>query len=133
MRDESSLIRWLATLVEHRITARAAALTAAKRADPSESAEGPFPAPLLDENVSHTPSPSATLGARERVEAVQSALAELPERQRELILLRDYAATPWEEVACELALPSASAARMMHARALTRLGAHLRTRGIDGP
>jgi RNA polymerase sigma factor (sigma-70 family) len=133
MRVESRLIRWLATLVEHRITARAAALTAAKRADPNESSEGPFPGPLLDEDVSHTPSPSATLGARERVEAVQAALAELPERQRELILLRDYAGTAWEEIARELALPSPAAARMMHARALTKLGAHLRAHGFDGP
>lgn len=132
MRDESSLIRWLATLVEHRITARAAALTAAKRADPSESSEGPFPSPPLDENVSRAPSPSAALGERERAEAVQTALAELPERQRELILLRDYAATPWEEIASELALPSPAAARMMHARALAKLGAELRARGFDG-
>jgi RNA polymerase sigma factor (sigma-70 family) len=87
MRDESSLIRWLATLVEHRITARAAALTAAKRADPGESSEGPLPGSLLDENVSHAPSPSAAFGASERAGAVQAALAELPERQRELTVV----------------------------------------------
>src|SRR5262245_59971238 len=34
MDDESSLIRWLARLVEHRITARASYQTAAKRAGP---------------------------------------------------------------------------------------------------
>jgi hypothetical protein len=46
-------------------------------------------------------------------------------------LLRDYAGTPWEEVARELGLQSPAAARMMHARALTKLGALLRARGVE--
>lgn len=130
MRDESSLIRWLATLVEHRITARAARIAAAKRAEPSGAPEGAGTPRPPSEGVSRAPSPSTELGLREREAALQSALLELPERQRELILLRDYASTPWEEVARELGLPSAAAARMMHSRALTRLGALLRARGL---
>ena len=48
----------------------------------------------------------------------------------ELILLRDYAGSSWEEIAAEVDAPSAAAARMMHARALAKLGALLRARGL---
>jgi DNA-directed RNA polymerase specialized sigma24 family protein len=57
---------------------------------------------------------------------VQAALAQLSERHRELILLRDYAGSSWEAIADELGLPSPDAARMLHARALVKLGALLR-------
>ena len=132
MTDESSLIRWLATLVDHRITARASYLGAAKRANASVSLDGETHSGkrLAHEPPATTPSPSAELEARERDGAVQQALAELPELYREIVLLRDYAGASWEEVARELAAPSAAAARMLHARALVKLGAALRARGV---
>ena len=46
-------------------------------------------------------------------------------------LLRDYAGADWRTVADECGAPTANAARMMHARALTRLGALLRARGLS--
>jgi RNA polymerase sigma-70 factor (ECF subfamily) len=123
MRDESSLIRWLAVLVERRIAARARALRAVKRdhAEASPDAEGREP-----ERSAPEPSPSDQAIAHEQGARVQAALAGLPERQRELILLRDYAGTSWEAIASELGLPSPDAARMLHARALVKLGAELR-------
>lgn len=124
MTDESSLIRWLATLVDHRITARASYLNAAKRA----------PAvPLEDETAAgeraSAPGPATELVGRERDKAVLTALAELPERYRELVLLHDYAGASWEVVAQQTGLASPAAARMMHARALVKLGALLRAHG----
>ena len=133
MRDESGLIRWLAKLVEHRITAKASYLRAAKRAGTVVSLEQD----RRDGNKTRTleihatdPSPSTELTRREENNAVQQALAELSERHRELILLRDYAGSSWEEIAREIEAPSAAAARMMHARALAKLGALLRARGL---
>lgn len=136
MRDESSLIRWLAQLVEHRITARASYHGAAKRSAsvvpiaPADEAGG---VPAGESRAQEPPSPLAgprsLLEQRETADAVQGALAELSERQRELVLLRDYAGASWDEVARAVGAPSAAAARMLHARALVRLGALLRERG----
>jgi RNA polymerase sigma-70 factor (ECF subfamily) len=132
MREESSLIRWLAQLVEHRITARASYHAASKRDAPVVPLEGEPSAgvSLASELSAHQPGPATELVAREATDSVQSALAELPERQRELVLLRDYAGASWEEVARAVSAPSAAAARMLHARALVRLGALLRQRGL---
>lgn len=132
MRDESSLIRWLAQLVEHRITARASYHAASKRDGPVVPLDGERPAgqPSALELASLRPGPATELERREDSDSVQSALAELPERQRELVLLRDYAGESWEEIAQAIGAPTAAAARMLHARALVRLGALLRQRGL---
>ena len=132
MRDESSLIRWLAQLVEHRITARASYHGASKRDMPLVPLEGEARPgePSVPELTARQPGPLTQLEERESSEAVQSALAELTERQRELVLLRDYAGASWEEVARAVEAPTPAAARMLHARALVRLGALLRARGL---
>ena len=131
MRDESSLIRWLALLVEHRITAKAAYHAAARRAAAVVPLEPPSVDGASDEIPfpSETPTPSVELVRREENDAVQAALARLPEHLRELVLLRDYAGSSWEEVAKAVGAPSPNAARMMHARALARLGEALRGMG----
>ena len=132
MHDESSLIRWLAQLVEHRITARASYHAASKRDAPLVPLEAGSAAggPAVPELSSPQPGPASELELRETSDIVQSALAELPERQRELVLLRDYAGASWEDVAHAVSAPSAAAARMLHARALVKLGALLRARGV---
>jgi RNA polymerase sigma-70 factor (ECF subfamily) len=132
MRDESSLVRWLAQLVEHRITARASYHDASKRDAPVVPLEGERGAgqPGALELAARQPGPATVIALREDSDAVQSALAELSERQRELVLLRDYAGASWEEVAKAVGAPSPAAARMLHARALARLGALLRARGL---
>lgn len=122
MREESSLIRWLAVLVERRLSARARHDNAAKRGGAQQHLAGDPQAAGLE--------PVETAGASEASALVQSALAALPERSRELVLLRDYAGSSWETIAAELGLASPDAARMMHARALVRLGALLRARGL---
>ncbi len=121
MRDDSSLIRWLAVLVERRVSARAREADALKRGDAVA---------LAVEPAGGAPEPAEAAGGREERELVQEALAALPERTRELVLLRDYACASWTSIAAELELPSADAARMMHARALVRLGSELRRRGM---
>jgi len=132
MREESSLIRWLAQLVEHRITARASYHGASKRDAPVVPLEGEPSAggSLASELSARQPGPATELESREASDSVQSALAELPERQRELVLLRDYAGESWDEIAKTIGAPTPAAARMLHARALVRLGALLRQRGL---
>lgn len=122
MRDESSLIRWLAVLVEHRIGAHARAQLAVRR-DGNVRALDSGDAERLGADA---PAPSQVLSAEESRQRVQEALAHLPEPQRELVLLRDYAGVAWQEIADELGLDSADAARMLHARALVRLASVLR-------
>jgi RNA polymerase sigma-70 factor (ECF subfamily) len=135
MRDESSLIRWLAQLVEHRITARASYHAAAKRSAPevSQHAGDGASAPLVSgtpgEPAGGSAGPLTEFTQRETSAAVQVALAGLSERQRELVLLRDYAGASWEEVAAATGAPTPAAARMLHARALVTLGALLRAHG----
>lgn len=122
MREESSLIRWLAVLVERRLTARARHENTWKRSGGAQ--------PLVNDPPSDTPEPAEAVGSGEDTELVQAALAALPERSRELVLLRDYAGASWDSIATELGFASPDAARMMHARALVKLGAELRARGL---
>jgi len=132
MRDESSLIRWLAQLVEHRITARASYHAAGKRDASVVPLEGErlAGAPRAPALTSLLPGPASELERRETSSSVQSALTELPERQRELVLLRDYAGASWDEIAHAVGAPSPAAARMLHARALLKLGELLRKYGV---
>lgn len=120
-RGESSLIRWMARLLEHRATAQADRIGAQKRDRKREVS--------LDSTESSGPGRASSsadpleLAARgEMEERVRQALERLPERQREVILLRDYAGCSWEEVADELSLASPDAARMLHVRAVAKLG-----------
>ncbi len=53
----------------------------------------------------------------------------LPERYREILVLRDQKGLPWDEVAKRLARPSADAARMMHAKAKVALRKEMKQRG----
>jgi RNA polymerase sigma-70 factor, ECF subfamily len=128
VRDESSLLQWLSVLLENRIRDASDWNDAAKRAAARERplvADGLSGAITLDlAAAALTPAESAAHG--EQAEALEEALAALPEQDRELILLRDYVGMTWEEVAQRLGRPSAAAARMAHGKVLLELGARLR-------
>lgn len=131
MRDESSLLRWLARFVENAVHASLRYHGAARRDQagsvPLSGGEGSRELTIS----SALPTPSVEIGRAEAAEAVREAVAELPERYREVVLLREYAGSPWEEVGRELGGLSPGAARMLHSRALAKLGAALREKGID--
>ena len=128
VRDESSLLQWLSVLLENRIRDASDWNDAAKRAAARERplvSDGRSGAITLDlAATALTPAESASHG--EQAEALEAALAALPEQDRELILLRDYVGMSWEEVAQRLGRPSAAAARMAHGKVLLELGARLR-------
>jgi RNA polymerase sigma-70 factor (ECF subfamily) len=131
-RGESSLIRWLATIVQNRISARAKYYSAERRSSAREIAlDG-----LGNEHESsidppaRVETPSLEVRTKEEHVLVAECLHSLPENYRELILLRDYAGSSWEEVAEQIGAASPDAARMMHTRARTQLGKLLQGRGV---
>ena len=62
----------------------------------------------------------------EQVERLEDCLAQLPEPDRELVVLRDYIGLSWAEVAERTASPSPDAARMRYAAVLIELGRRMR-------
>ncbi len=137
MRDEGSLIHWLAKLVERQIIAQADFHGAKKREaarrvslDRSRTISGSMGGSLSVLHADETTAPLEKLERAEEREAVERAMDALPEEYRELILLRNYAGASWESVAEQTGRPSAAAARMMHARAMLELGKLVRELGI---
>jgi RNA polymerase sigma-70 factor (ECF subfamily) len=131
-RGEASLIRWLATIVQNRIGARAKYFGAERRAaagsaQPIGESSGSF---ARIDPASAGASPSLEVRRAEEASLVEACLHELSEDYRELILLRDYAGASWEEVAEAAGAKSPDAARMMHSRARTQLGRLLAARGL---
>jgi RNA polymerase sigma-70 factor (ECF subfamily) len=133
MREESSLVNWLARMVQSNICNQANYFQAAKRdvnaevaADAREPEGGPS-TPLYGK----LPTPSLEVGRTEEVELIREAIASLPERYREAILLRDYAGARWQDVADEIGVDSADAARLLHSRAVSKLGEVLRGSGLE--
>jgi RNA polymerase sigma-70 factor (ECF subfamily) len=85
--------------------------------------------PFLDRGS----SPSQRLDRGELARRVREALAGLPDRDREVLLMRHVEELPYGEIGCILGLDPA-AARQRYGRALLRLRAVLRDAGlIEGP
>src|SRR5262245_55062760 len=120
VRDESSLLQWLSVLLENRIRDASdwneAARRAAARERPPVVDGRSGPVTLALAASGQTPAENAS--REEQSEALEEALAALPEQDRELIVLRDYVGMTWEEVARRLGRPSADAARMAHGKVL---------------
>jgi len=76
----------------------------------------------LDETVADDePSPLEETIGREALDRYEAALAQLPERQREAVVLRIELGFTHQQVADAVGCPSESAARMMVSRALAQL------------
>jgi RNA polymerase sigma-70 factor (ECF subfamily) len=121
-RDEADFKRWLYATVERKIIDRARRLRIEVRA----AGEGNRPsmtdqeAPLLTRAWADMITPSHDAAAREELECVERAFAQLPENYREVILqVRILGRTP-ADLAGEIA-PTAGAVRVLLHRALARL------------
>lgn len=66
------------------------------------------------------PAPEETLLSEERVEALTAALERLPERERDILLLRFYSCLPSKEVAGRMGLSDANV-RYLQSKALQKL------------
>lgn len=135
LRGRTSFVRWLARLVESEVCNTYDYLTRSKRdvrrnvgldSSPDDGAEA-GPAATSPSG----PTPSRVLIADERAEIVRECIASLPERYREIILMRDYEDTDWQEARETMGVSTENAARMLHLRAVTKLGECLRQRGVE--
>ena len=86
---------------------------------------------LAHQLVAGVSSPSEHLARKERARLVREALAELPEVDREILLMRDYEQLSYADIGQVLEIRPV-AARNRHARALLRLGRTLHQRGMTG-
>lgn len=135
LRGRTSFVRWLARLVESELCNTFDHLTRAKRdvrrnvGLEAPTHHGDEPGPALSDPGQWTPS--HVLMADERTEIVRACIAALPERYREVILMREYEDTDWDEVREVLGVATENAARMVHLRAITKLGEALRQRGLE--
>lgn len=117
VQSPSGLLRWFSTIALNRIRDTYAALRTRKR-DADLDVE-------LSESVCRRLGAGESLPHEQAVLAEVRALldaevAELPEDQRLVVLLRDYMGEDWERVAAELGR-EAGAARQLHQRAWIRL------------
>jgi len=76
-------------------------------------------------------TPSQRLGRRELAQRVHHALAQLPEADREILVMRSLEERSYEEIGCILDIYPA-AARKRHGRALIRLHKFLAEDGLTG-
>lgn len=124
MRDEASLIQWLAKIAENRVREKVQKVHAHKRDPrlerpldgPTDSQEG-VGADLAESGG----TPSVILSEAEEKARYEKCLGELKPDYREVILLRNYAGSTWAAVAEAMGLASPNAARMLHARAMAGL------------
>ena len=84
---------------------------------------------LLDP-VSSQPTPSTAAALSEQLEAFEGALSSLSARDRDLIILRLEASTPFAAIADALGMPTADAARKAFAAAQARMLVKLRMAGF---
>jgi len=136
MGSEASFINWLAVIAERKVRDALDHATAQRRDVRREvEIDGPRPGKDEDdrapdqESPNKAVSPLSKLAMQEDSALLEEALHSLPEQYRELILLRDYAGYSWDEVARETGRPNASAARMMHARAMVELSMQVQKGG----
>ncbi len=138
MRDEASLINWLAKYAERQITDEADRYGAKKRdpgrqvaldgaADSSDGKEKPLDLPDMRTR------PMDKAAKHEHSAQMEACMEELAVEYRELIILRDYVGHSWKEIAAKTNSPSDAAARMKHAKAMIELGKILKKHGIEGP
>jgi len=128
LRDDAKMIHWMARIAENSLRNMAQYQHAQKR-----DAAREVPIESLVDKARHgsvtwdlaspTPSPQDKVSAQEMVDVVDECLMELPEDQREIILLVDFVGGSWEFVAQQAGRASAGAAKKFHRRARISLAA----------
>jgi RNA polymerase sigma-70 factor (ECF subfamily) len=134
LRDRASVLKWLTRVATHQLNDAVDHFGALKRTgtvnrdlDRSSSEGGS----RLDPSAADTPPDQAA--ARNEFRALlDGAVEALPERDREVVLLRDYHDGDWEFVAREIGAPSVEAAQRAYHRAWARLRETLAPY-LDGP
>lgn len=122
-RSEGSFRRWVAHLVECAIRDAARRATRAKRGGGAVQRWGDLADDTLSSSIfaSETPTPSAIASASETEERIERCLQKLPERYRELIVLRSLCGMSYEEIAESMGVDRVATIRMACSRAVQRL------------
>ncbi|MFN0009257.1 MAG: RNA polymerase sigma factor [Planctomycetota bacterium] len=136
VRDEARFLDWLSRLAENRIR-DAAKLRIAQKRDPARAV-------ALDDSRSGVeskrfdPLPSSPdlrpedLAARgEENGILDDCVAGLDQRQREIVVQRNYLGATWPAIAEEFGYSNEQAARAAHAKATLELCLQLRARGVS--
>lgn len=93
----------------------------------------PFGDEVTEGQADERPSPLEQAIGRETLRAYEQALEELPENQREAVVLRVEMGLPHAEIATLVGYPTANAARMAVSRGLARLATRLGEMGVESP
>jgi RNA polymerase sigma-70 factor (subfamily 1) len=131
--EDASLICWMASVAENQVL-RAAEHFGAQKRDMHREEDLARPKPGSEEStfdvalVSESTSPGSRVERSEMSRIVDECLAQLPEDQREVILLREYAGGSWSFVAERLQRPSADAAMQLYRRARISLAEKVQLR-----
>jgi RNA polymerase sigma-70 factor (ECF subfamily) len=118
-RGEGSFLAWLLKGAEYEIIRRVRAIEAKKRT--AEGGVVSLDTAVEQAVVAKDATPSQFLDENELAERVRTALQELPDREREVIMLRRYLELDTEEICAEMGLPTAGAVRALLSRAQARL------------
>jgi len=122
MRNESSLINWLAKLAEHKIKEAVDYHHAQKRDKRRERALAHVRSAMASGTLVFDPPADMLLPVQEVADAelrqiMEECISELSEDHREVILLRLYAKGSWSWVAEQMGRPTEGAARELFRRA----------------
>lgn len=130
-RSEGSFRHWLARIVENNVVDRERRRRAQKRGAGRERVFRDVYETSLDgpDVRGRDATPSQVAGQRENEQLVEAALLQLPQRTREILILRDRCDMAFEEVAAAMELGSAESARTTYRRALQAFAAALQTLG----
>jgi RNA polymerase sigma-70 factor (ECF subfamily) len=125
-RGEGSFLAWLLKGAEYEIVRRIRALGARKRT--AQGAVFDIDEQFEQEVVAKEATPSQLHDEQELAERVRIALQELPDREREIIVLRRYHELDTNEICAEMGLPTEGAVRALLSRAQARLSGLLSRR-----
>jgi RNA polymerase sigma-70 factor (ECF subfamily) len=130
-REPVSFRVWLRQIAHDRILkARRGHAETARRA---VTREVPLPErsslQLAEQLLAGGSTPSQQIAKREQARGVRQALTQLPDTDREIVLMRTYEKLSYDEIGYVLGIEPA-AANMRHVRALMRLGKILRESGL---
>lgn len=130
-RGNGSLLNWLRALARSAICAAADRRNADKRSPAHEVARAGSDSEVGDharEPVAPDADPLDAVAATESAHLLERCLGDLPEKERDLILLHHYAEQSWAEIASETGRASPDAARVAYVEAKARLAILMRSR-----
>jgi RNA polymerase sigma-70 factor (ECF subfamily) len=126
VREDASLINWLARLAENELTNLARDQKAQRRDARREEAIARLAKSGLGTSLAFDisdgdPRVPSQVAAREMEEVLDECIGTLDEDYREVVLLRNHAGGSWSWIAEQLGRSSPDASRKLHARAMIEL------------